>query len=93
VFVLVSTSECVPPAAKIMMLPIFFTPKTSMLQKSTINYVLFTAKMYMRELLKQWCRMFKDGQTNAHDKEPSVMSDDLIQRVDQKNCGRWRLTF
>jgi hypothetical protein len=33
--------------------------------------------------------MFKDGQTNVHDKEqsgqPSLLSDDLVQSVDQKN--------
>jgi hypothetical protein len=46
------------------------------------------------ETLQQWCRMFKDGQTNVHDEErsgqPSVVSDDLVQIVDQKICERWR---
>jgi hypothetical protein len=42
--------------------------------------------------LRQWCRMFKDGQTNVHDEEwngrPSAVSDDLVQSVDQKICER-----
>jgi hypothetical protein len=37
---------------------------------------------------RQWCRMFEDGRTNVHDEErsgrPSVMSDDLVQSVHQK---------
>jgi transposase len=42
--------------------------------------------------VRQWCRMFKDGETNVHDEEwsgrPTVMSDDLVQNVDQKICER-----
>jgi hypothetical protein len=41
--------------------------------------------------------MFKDGRTNVHDEErsgrPCVVSDDLIQSVDQKICERRRLTI
>jgi hypothetical protein len=41
--------------------------------------------------------MFKDGRTNIHDEErsgrPSVVSDDLVQSVDQKICGRRRFTI
>jgi hypothetical protein len=41
--------------------------------------------------------MFKDGRTNVHDKErsgrPSVMSDDLVQSVDQKILERRRFTI
>jgi hypothetical protein len=37
----------------------------------------------------QWCKRFKDEQTNIHNKEQSlqlsVLSDDLVQSVDQKN--------
>jgi hypothetical protein len=47
--------------------------------------------------VRQWCRMFKDGQTDVHDEErsgqPSVVSDDLVQSVDQKICDRQRLEF
>jgi hypothetical protein len=47
--------------------------------------------------VRQGCRMFKDGQTHVHDEErsgrPSVMSDDLVQSVDQKICERQRLTI
>jgi hypothetical protein len=38
--------------------------------------------------LRQWCRMFKDWRTDVLDEEksvlPSVVSDDLVQSVDQK---------
>jgi hypothetical protein len=47
--------------------------------------------------VRQWCRMFKDGQTNVHDEErsgqPSVVSDDLVQSVDQNICERQRFTI
>jgi hypothetical protein len=47
--------------------------------------------------VRQWCRMFKDGQTNVHDEEksglPSVVNDDLVQSVDQKVCERWCFTI
>jgi hypothetical protein len=37
--------------------------------------------------VRQWWRMFKDGQTNVHDQErsgqPSVVTDDLVQIVDK----------
>jgi hypothetical protein len=42
--------------------------------------------------VRQWCRTFRDGQTNIHNEEwsglPSVVSDDLVQSVDQKISGR-----
>jgi hypothetical protein len=42
--------------------------------------------------LRQWCRMFRDGQTNVCDIEqsgkPSAVSDDYVQNVDQKICQR-----
>jgi hypothetical protein len=38
--------------------------------------------------VRQWCTMLKDGQANVHDEErsvrPAVMSDDLVQSVDEK---------
>jgi hypothetical protein len=45
--------------------------------------------------VRQWCRMFKDGRTNVHDEErsvrTSVVSDDLVQSVDQKNLRKTAL--
>jgi hypothetical protein len=42
--------------------------------------------------VRQWCRMFEDRWTNVHDEERSgqtyVMSDYLVQFVDQKVCER-----
>jgi hypothetical protein len=44
--------------------------------------------------VRQWCSTFKDGQINVYDEErsvvPSVVSDDLVQIVDEKNCERQR---
>jgi hypothetical protein len=42
--------------------------------------------------VRQWCRMFNDGRTDVHDEErsgsSSVMSDNLVQSVDQKIIER-----
>jgi hypothetical protein len=42
--------------------------------------------------VRQWCRILKDGPTNVHDEErscrPSVVSDDLVQNVDQEICEK-----
>ncbi|GBL72998.1 hypothetical protein AVEN_128168-1 [Araneus ventricosus] len=39
-------------------------------------------------VVRQWVRFFKDGRTNIHDKSrsgrPSVVSADLIKKVDEK---------
>jgi hypothetical protein len=47
--------------------------------------------------VRQWRRMFKDGRANVHDEErsarPSVISDNFLQNVDQKNSGRRRFTI
>jgi transposase len=47
--------------------------------------------------VRQWCRMFKDGRTNVHNEErsgrPAVVSDDLVQNVDQNICERSRFTI
>jgi transposase len=52
----------------------------------------------MREgTVRQWCRMFKDGWTDVHDEEqsgqPSVVSDGLVQSVEQRICERWHFTI
>jgi hypothetical protein len=40
------------------------------------------------QTVRQCCRMFKDGSKNFHDEQrsgqPSAVSDDLVQSVDQK---------
>jgi hypothetical protein len=42
--------------------------------------------------VRQWCRMFKDGRMVTMKSEvvgrSSVMSDDLVQNVEQKICER-----
>jgi transposase len=47
--------------------------------------------------VRQWSRMFKDGRTNVYDEErsgrPFVVSDDLVQSVDQKTGERRRFTI
>ena len=38
-------------------------------------------------MVRKWVRAFKDGRNNVHDKrsgQPSVISDDLLQKVDEK---------
>jgi hypothetical protein len=58
-----------------------------------VKYALVYGKNVLSEgTVRQWCRMFKDGQTNVHDEErsgwPSVVSDDLVQNVDHNICER-----
>jgi hypothetical protein len=47
--------------------------------------------------VRYWCRIFKDWRKNVHDEErsgrPSVVSDDLVQNVDQKTCERRSFTI
>jgi hypothetical protein len=47
--------------------------------------------------VRQWCRMFKDWRTNVYDEErsghTSVVSDYLVQFVDQKICEIRRFTI
>jgi hypothetical protein len=47
--------------------------------------------------VRQWCRMFRDGQTNVcdieHSGQPPAVSDDYVQNVDQKICRRECLTM
>jgi hypothetical protein len=46
--------------------------------------------------VRQWCRMFKDGQTDVHDEEWSdrlAIYSELVQSVDQKICERCHFTI
>jgi transposase len=49
---------------------------------------VYCNKRMSKGTVRQWCRMFKDGRTDAHDEErsgrPHVVSGDLFQSVDQK---------
>jgi hypothetical protein len=58
--------------------------------------VVYGQNIMSEGTVRQWCRMFRDGQTNVHNEEGSgwlsVVSDDLVQSVDQKICERWRFT-
>jgi hypothetical protein len=47
------------------------------------------------ETVRQWRRVFKDERrTDVYEEErcgrPSVVSDELVQSVDQTICKRWR---
>ncbi|CAL1296792.1 unnamed protein product [Larinioides sclopetarius] len=48
-------------------------------------------------MVRKWVRGFKDGRTNIHDEErrwrPSVITDDLIQKVDSKVKKNRRCTI
>jgi hypothetical protein len=50
--------------------------------------VVYDQNVRSEGTVRHWCRMFKDGWTNVHDKEwsgwLSVVSDNLVQSVDQK---------
>ncbi|KAL4704839.1 hypothetical protein ACJJTC_001314 [Scirpophaga incertulas] len=47
-------------------------------------------------MVRKWVRAFKDGRTNVHDEErsgrPSVVNEDLVQKVDEKSSCRAVLT-
>jgi hypothetical protein len=50
------------------------------------------------ETIRQWYRMFKDGRTDVMMKSkvvgwPSVVSGDLVEKIDQKICERRRFTI
>jgi hypothetical protein len=60
--------------------------------------VVYGQNVMSEGTVRQWCRMFKDGWANkCSDEErsgrPSVVSDDLVQSVDQIICERWHLTI
>ncbi|GBN09383.1 hypothetical protein AVEN_29468-1 [Araneus ventricosus] len=55
-------------------------------------------KKNLREgMVRKWVRAFKDGHTNVHDEErsgrPSVITEDLAQRVDEKVRENRRFTI
>ena len=48
-------------------------------------------------MVRKWARAFKDGRTNVHDEErsgrPSVITDDVVQKVDEKVTENRRFTI
>jgi hypothetical protein len=60
-------------------------------------WVVYGQNVMSEGTVIQWCRMFKNGHTNVHDEDwsgqPSVVSDDLVESVDQKICEIRRLTI
>jgi hypothetical protein len=57
-------------------------------------YVLYNQNVMREGVVRQWCRMFKDGQTNVHNEERSGhLSNDLVRSVDQKLYERWCFTI
>jgi hypothetical protein len=55
-------------------------------------YAVYSQNVMSERTARQWCKMFKAGRTNVHDEEqsgqPSVVSDDFVQSVDQKICEK-----
>jgi hypothetical protein len=47
--------------------------------------------------VRKWCIWFKNGRTNVHDEErsgcPSIMTDDLLAKVDEKIRENHRFTI
>ncbi|GFS71527.1 uncharacterized protein TNCV_5052111 [Trichonephila clavipes] len=48
-----------------------------------------------RQNVMKWCRHFSEGKTDVHDKQrtgwPSVISDALLQRIEESICANRRL--
>jgi hypothetical protein len=79
-----------------MLLPAFFMLKTW--NAAEIHSELCTVYgQYVSEgILRQWCRMFKDGRTDVHDEEGSdrrAIFSDFVQSVDQIICESQCLTI
>jgi hypothetical protein len=59
--------------------------------------VVYGQNAMSEQTVRQLCRMLKDGRTNVHDEErsgqPPVVSDELVQSVDQTICERWHFTI
>jgi hypothetical protein len=59
--------------------------------------VVYGQNVMSEGTVRQWCRTFIDGRTKVHDEEqcgrPSVVSDDLVQSVDQNICEIQRFTI
>jgi hypothetical protein len=60
-------------------------------------HAVYSQNVMSKGTVRQYCRMFKDGRTNVHDEEwsgrPCVVSDDLVQSVDQKIYERGHFTI
>jgi hypothetical protein len=50
----------------------------------------------LKNSVQKWCIQFKNGRTNVHDKEksgrPSIVTDDLVAKVDEKICENRHFT-
>jgi transposase len=46
---------------------------------------------------REWCTKFREGRTDVHDKggqgRHSIVTDELVQKVDQCMCGKRRFTI
>jgi hypothetical protein len=87
-----------PATCKICAVICFFHAKNrSAVEIHYESCVVYRQNVMHEETVRQWCRMFKDGQTNVHDEQqsgqPSVVSDNLVWSVDQKICERWPFTI
>ena len=46
--------------------------------------------------VREWCRKFRDGRTDMHDggqERHSIVTDELVQKVNQCLCGKRRFTI
>jgi len=47
--------------------------------------------------VREWCKKFRDGQTDLHDEggqeRHSIVTDELVQKVNQCLCGKRRFTI
>jgi hypothetical protein len=63
---------------------------------SELCAAVYSQNVMSEGIVRQWCRMFKDGPTNVQDEErsgrPAVCRRN-DQSVDQECCKRWRFTI
>lgn len=58
---------------------------------------VYGENVMMDGMVRKWVKQFNYGQTNVHDEawswQPSVVNDDLIEKVDEKFCENRRFTI
>jgi hypothetical protein len=102
VFVLVSTDwvmmcPATAPAAKFALLSVFFTLKTCATEIHCELCAVCGHNVMDKGTVRQWCRIFENGQTNDHDEErsgrPSVWMMILFELLTKKDCERLCFTI
>ncbi|GFX40649.1 HTH_48 domain-containing protein [Trichonephila clavipes] len=60
-------------------------------------YEVYGNNVMNKSLIRKWCIQFKNGRTNVHDEEksgrPSIVTDELVAKVDEKISENRRFTI